>query len=80
MATRGKYSKVPRLLKRLGLKSDEERLFRQLIKDEDFLKFAKKKFNNEECRLMGLGEKKVRKSKPKRPKIKTLEEFLCQKE
>ena len=76
MATRGKYSKVPRLLKRLGLKPDEERLFRQLIKDEDFLKFAKKKFNNEECRLMGLGEKKVRKSKPKRPKIKTLEEFL----
>ena len=76
MAQRGKYSKAPRLLKRVGLKPDEERLFKQLIESEDFAKFAKKKYNNEECRLMGLGEKKVRKDKPKKPKIKTLEDFF----
>ena len=76
MAKRGKYSKAPRLLKRVGLKPDEERLFKQLIKSEEFVKFVKKKYNNEECRLMGLGERKVRKEKPKKPKIKTLEEFF----
>ncbi len=76
MAKKGKYSKAPRLLKRVGLKPDEERLFRQLTNDEDFVKFAKRKYNNEECRLMGLGEKRIRREKPKKPKMKTLEEFL----
>jgi len=76
MAKRGKYSKVPSLLKRVGLKPDEERLFRQLIEDENFLKLAKKKYNNQEYRLMGLGEKIIRKSKPKKPKIKKLEDFF----
>ena len=76
MAKKGKYSKAPRLLKRVGLKPDEERLFRQLTNDEDFVKFAKIKYNNEECRLMGLGEKRIRREKRKMTIMKTLEEFL----
>ena len=76
MAKRGKYSKVPRLLKRVGLKPDEERLFRQLLEDENFLKLAKKKYNNQEYRLMGLGEKKIRTTKPKKPVMKKLEDFF----
>jgi hypothetical protein len=67
---RREYSKVPNLCKRLGLKSSEERLYRQLIQDEEFRKYAKSKFNNIDCRIMGLGEKVVR--KPKKTKIKQL--------
>ena len=55
------YSKIPNLCRRLGLERNEFRLFQQLIEDEDFVKFAKSKLNNEECRLMGLGEKRKRK-------------------
>jgi len=55
------YSKIPNLCRRLGLEKNEFRLFKQLIEDEDFRKFAQSKLNNEECRLMGLGEKRKRK-------------------
>lgn len=55
------YSKIPNLCKRLGLEKNEFRLFQQLIEDDEFLKFAQSKLNNEECRLMGLGEKRKRK-------------------
>ena len=59
------YSKIPSLCRRLKLRSGDERLLRQLCKDEDFSRWAKTKLNNSECRLLGLGEKKIRKSKPK---------------
>ena len=59
------YSKIPSLCRRLKLRSGDERLLRQLCKDENFSRWAKTKLNNSECRLLGLGEKKIRKSKPK---------------
>ena len=52
------------MLRRLGIKNADKRIFKQLTKDEEFVKFAKSKLNNSECRLLGLGEKRVRKSKP----------------
>ena len=64
MPIRKQYSKIPSLLRRLGIKNGDKRIFRQLIKDEKFVSFAKSKLNNSECRLLGLGEKRVRKSKP----------------
>lgn len=64
MPIRKQYSKIPSLLRRLGIKNADKRVFKQLTNDEDFVKFAKSKLNNGECRLMGLGEKRVRKSKP----------------
>tara|TARA_R100001463_G_scaffold1194_3_gene5192 strand:- start:680 stop:1528 length:849 start_codon:yes stop_codon:yes gene_type:complete len=76
MPTRGKYSKVPRLLKRVGLASHEHRLFKQLIKEDEFRKHAMSKYNNEECRLMGLGEKKTLSIRKKKTKQFSLEEFL----
>ncbi len=62
---RGTYSKVPYLCRRLGLKSGEERLLLQLCEDENFTRWAKTKLNNSECRLLGLGEKRIRKPKKK---------------
>lgn len=62
---RKSYSKIPYLCRRLGLKSGEEKLLRQLCQDEEFSHWAKTKLNNGECRLLGLGEKKIRKSKVK---------------
>ena len=64
MPLKKQYSKIPSLLRRLKIKNADKRIFRQLIKDEDFLKYAKSKLNNSECRLLGLGEKRVRKAKP----------------
>jgi len=64
MPTRKQYSKIPSLLRRLGIKNADRRIFKQLTNDEDFVKFAKSKLNNGECRLMNLGEKRVRKAKP----------------
>jgi len=74
MPKRGSYSKVPKLLKRVGLQPHEKRLFVQLLEDEDFYKYAKSKYNNEECRLMGLGEKRKPKER-KRVKQVTLGDF-----
>ena len=76
MPKRGKYSKVPRLLKRVGLAPHEHKLFKQLIQDDVFRKHAMSKFNNEECRLMGLGEKKTLSIRKKKTKQFSLEEFL----
>lgn len=59
MPKRGKYSKIPSLSRRLGVK--EERLLKQLLLDDDFKQHAKTKLNNSECRLLGIGEKKRRK-------------------
>ena len=76
MPKRGKYSKVPRLLKRVGLAPHEHKLFKQLLQDNDFRKYALSKFNNEECRLMGLGEKKTLSLRKEKSKQFSLEEFL----
>lgn len=70
MPHRKTYSKIPSLCRRLGIKTGGERLLKQLIEDDDFREYAKKKLNNGECRLLGLGEK--RKVKPKVKKIKQL--------
>jgi len=75
MPKRGTYSKTPALARRLGVK--EERIFKQLLKDDDFKKYAMTKLNNAECRLLKLGEKKRRKkTDPIKAQQKTLEEFI----
>jgi len=76
MPTRKQYSKVPSLLRRLGIKNADKRVFKQLIQDENFVKFAKSKINNRECRLMNLGEKRGRKAKPVKKKQVSLGDYL----
>ena len=61
MPRRGSYSKVPKLMRRLGLKEEDVYLFKNLIQDEDLKKSFKNKLNNENCRLLNLGEKTRRK-------------------
>ena len=61
MPKRGTYSKIPSLLRRLGIKNADLRIFKQMKKDEAFVKYAKTKLNNSDCRILGLGEKKRRK-------------------
>jgi len=61
MPKRGSYSKLPSLSRRVGLKPKESYLLMDLLKDESFKQFAKTKYNNAECRLLNLGEKKRRK-------------------
>jgi len=59
MPNRGTYSKIPYLSRKLGVK--EPKILMQLLKDEEFKKWAKTRLNNSECRLLKLGEKRKRK-------------------
>ena len=59
MPTRRKYSKVPSLSRRLKVKNPQ--VLQQLLMDEDFKTWARKKLNNGECRILKMGEKKRRK-------------------
>tara|TARA_R100000329_G_scaffold11984_6_gene12943 strand:+ start:4346 stop:5200 length:855 start_codon:yes stop_codon:yes gene_type:complete len=61
MPKRGSYSKIPSICRRLGLKGDEERTLRQLLKDPEFKDWAKTKLDNSECRLLKIGEKRRKK-------------------
>ena len=66
-----------KLLRRLGVKNADLRIFRQLKQDEDFVKFAKTKLNNGDCRILGLGEKTRRKkTDPVRVQRISLEEYI----
>ena len=77
MPKRGTYSKIPSLLRRLGIKNADLRIFKQMKKDEEFVKYAKTKLNNADCRILGLGEKKRRKkTDPIRVQQNSLEDFL----
>ena len=69
------YSKIPYICRKLGIK--DERVLRQLLKDEDFKNWAKSKLNNSECRMLKIGEKKRRKkTDPVRYDTGTLDKFM----
>jgi hypothetical protein len=77
MPKRGKYSQKPKLIKRVGIKTGEERLLHQFKKDEEFVEYAKSKLNNGDCRILGLGEKRRRrKTDPVKVQQKTLGDYL----
>ena len=60
MPKRGSYSKVPRLLRKIGLKPQDVYLFNSLKEDEEVRTFMKTQLTHEECRLLKLGEKRRR--------------------
>ena len=75
MPKRRKYSKVPSLSRRLGVKNPD--IFKQLLKDPDFKEWSKKKLNNAECRILKIGEKRRRKkTTPVVVEQTSLEDFL----
>ena len=76
MPKRGSYSKIPRLLRRLGLKPRDAYLFKNLIEDDNVKKNFKSKCNNEECRLLGLGEKRRLKRYARKPVNMTLDRWF----
>jgi hypothetical protein len=73
---RGKYSQLPYICRRLGLKSNEVYLLKDLLNDESFLKTAKTKLNNVEYRMLGLGEKPRQKRIKRKNKTVTLDKWL----
>jgi len=75
MPKRRKYSVLPKLARRLGVKNP--RVLQQLCMDKTVVSQFKKKLNNGECRLLGLGEKRKRKkTDPIRAKQTSLEDYL----
>jgi len=61
--SKGTYSDLVKICKRVGLKPRESHLFVDLLFDVDFEKVVKTKTSNAEWRKLGLGEKKMRKNK-----------------
>ena len=61
MPKRGKYSQIPRISRKLGVSPSVSHLLNQLLKDSTFKEYAKSQLNNADCRLLKLGEKKMRK-------------------
>jgi hypothetical protein len=61
MPRRGAYSKIPKLMRRIGLREEDVWLLADITKDENVKKTFKNKLNNENCRLLKLGEKSRRK-------------------
>ena len=77
MPQRKAYSQIPKLARRLGVKSP--RVLRQLCMDEELVVHFQKKLNNAECRILGLGEKKKRTTKVRTSgvkEVKTLVDFM----
>jgi hypothetical protein len=54
---RGTYSQVPKILRKLKLKPYEGHLLPQLLKDESFGKWAKKRLRSDETRIIGIKDK-----------------------
>ena len=76
MPKRGSYSKIPSLLRRIGIRNADKRIFLQLKQDDEFVKYAKTKYNNSDCRILMLGEKKRRKkTEPIKVKINRLSDY-----
>jgi len=76
MPRRGTYSKIPKLLRRFGLKPRDSYLFKNLIQDEEVKKAFKDRCNNDECRLLGLGEKRRLKRYARKPVVQTLDRWF----
>lgn len=67
---------MPKICRRMGLKSNETYLLKDLLLDEDFRKLAKKKLNNVEYRALGIGEKPIKRRVKRVDKTTTLEDFF----
>ena len=75
MPQRRKYSKVPSLSRRLGVKNPN--VLKQLFSDPEFKEWSKKKLNNAECRILKIGEKRRRKkTTPVVVEQTSLEDFI----
>ena len=61
MPKRGSYSKLPKVSRKLGLKSHECYLISDLMKDDHFKDYMRSKLDGVETRALGLGSKKRRK-------------------
>ena len=75
MPIRRKYSKIPSLSRRLKVRNPS--VLQQLLIDEEFKEWARKKLNNAECRLLKMGEKRRRKKNtPVVVNQSSLEDFI----
>ena len=73
---RGKYTQIDKVCRKIGLKSNERYLLKDLLKDESVREFVKTKVSHQQWRMLGYGEKKNRVNKSyKKDYTKTLEDF-----
>ena len=64
-----------RVLRRLGFRPTEWNLLMDVIKSTKFQKYTQTKLNNKEYRLLGLGEKPIKRKKKEKKSIVTLGDY-----
>jgi hypothetical protein len=72
-AKRYSYSPVPKIMSKLNLKTKDSYLVKSLLQNEDYKKWATKKLNSDECKILNL--KKPRKQRITVSKQKGLGDF-----
>ena len=73
---RGKYTEVDKICRKIGLRSNERYLLKDLLKNKEVRDFVKTKVSHQQWRMLGYGEKKNRVNKSyKKDYTKTLEDF-----
>ncbi len=66
-----------RILRRLGFKTNEWHLLMDIVKgSEEFKYYTQKRLNNQEYRLLGIGEKPITRKKVQKKSKKTLEDYI----
>tara|TARA_R100000951_G_scaffold10728_1_gene9071 strand:- start:26426 stop:27265 length:840 start_codon:yes stop_codon:yes gene_type:complete len=74
MPIRKKYSKVPSLSRRLGVKNPD--VLMQLLKDDEFKTWVQKKLNNADCYTLKIIKKRRKKTTPVVVQQSSLEDFF----
>ena len=64
---RGAYSKVPTILRKLKIKPNQGYLLPQLLQDEEFEIWAKKRLRSDESRVIGMKDRKKKRNAPITP-------------
>jgi hypothetical protein len=64
---RGKYSKIPSILRKLKIKPNQGYLLPQLLQDEEFEMWAKKRLRSDESRVIGMKDRKKQRNAPITP-------------
>tara|TARA_R110002020_G_scaffold249393_4_gene463331 strand:- start:5877 stop:6713 length:837 start_codon:yes stop_codon:yes gene_type:complete len=64
---RGAYSKVPNILRKLKIKPNQGYLLPQLLQDQEFEEWAKKRLRSDESRVIGMKDRKKQRNAPITP-------------
>jgi len=72
---RKSVSPFPDICRKLGLRSSDGYLVKDLLKDEEYSRWAAKKLDEKECKILGIKKEKRRRVSVRKDRTKKLEDF-----